>query len=67
MKVELCETCPNLGGGVVNFQRFVIADKVRGDQSEGWGMGEWVMCSQLLESSKVVFSGILWPMPQLWQ
>ncbi len=40
--------------GVVNFQRFVIGDKLRGDQSEGWGMGEWVMCSQLLESSKVV-------------
>ncbi len=39
---------------VVNFQRFVIGDKLRGDQSEGWGMGEWVMCSQLLESSKVV-------------
>jgi len=26
--------------GVVNFQRFVIGDKLRGDQSEGWGMAE---------------------------
>ncbi len=41
--------------GVVNFQRFVVGDKLRRDQSEGWGMGEWVMCPQLLESSKVVF------------